>query len=555
MTTQLGFLGYTALQSLVLCAVFVALCDICKRAFRLDDLLAFCAAVVALGVLGYAAFWAAYANYRLFALLKIAVLVVLVIHLGALAWRRRIGDYRWLVEPLLFTFLFFIAVVTLGFSAGGIDDPATTAQNRFSHPLPPDNILPYIVSIALKAGRIPSPMAGEWLASDRPPLQTGLYLLLTLHNHPLGYQIVSSWLQATYLLGAWGLAVAAALPAAARRLTLLACCLLPTAILNTFYVWPKMIAVGYLLLVFALLFCYRPQNDREKALGVLLGGLAALAILSHGTSFFALIAFALVVLAFWAWPSLRTMIAGAATLVLLYVPWILYQQFIDPPGNRLLKWHLAGVIGIDQRGFLTTLRDSYAALSWPDYLRGRMANLEVLVAYWPGHLGNLAQSVVDLDAERARLLSNGDFFHLLLSLHAFAVAVICALLLLPFMSGPLRPQRAMAARLFAAMLAASAIFVVLMFVPGSTLNHQGGYFVHVAAAIFAFTILSLKAPVLALGFIALQIVTVAWLYAVARPHDPAFLPTLLVCGAATAALFAYALHPSVSGRSERRDSA
>jgi hypothetical protein len=553
MTTQLGFLGYTALQSLVLCAVFVALCDICKRAFRLDDLLAFCAAAFALGMLGYAAFWAAWANYALFGVLKIAGLAVLIIHFGVLAWRRRLGDYRWLAEPLLFTFLFFIAVVTLGFSAGGIVDPATTAQNRFSHQLPQDNILPYIVSIGLKAGRIPSPMAGEWLASDRPPLQTGLYLLLTLHNHPLGYQIVSSWLQATYLLGAWGLAVAAALPAAARRLTLLACCLLPTAILNTFYVWPKMIAVGYLLLVFALLFCCRPRDDRDTVLGVLLGGLAALAILSHGTSFFALIAFALVVLAFWAWPSLRTMIAGAATLVLLYVPWILYQQFIDPPGNRLLKWHLAGVIDIDPRGFLATLRDSYAALSWSDYLRGRMANLDMLIFGWPARLDNLALSVLRLDAELARHVLVGDFFHLFLSLHAFSVAVICALLLLPFMSGALHRQRAMAARLFAAMIATSAIFILLMFIPGSTLNHQGGYFVHVAAAIFAFTILSLKAPVLAFGFIALQTVTVAWLYAVSRTHDPAFLPTLLVCSAASVTLFAYALYPSLRGRSERRD--
>jgi hypothetical protein len=316
-----------------------------------------------------------------------------------------------------------------------------------------------------------------------------------------------------------------------------------------------MIAVGYLLLVFALLFCYRPESDREKAVGILLGGLTALAILSHGTSFFALIAFALVVLAFWAWPPLRTMVSGAVTLVLLYVPWILYQQVIDPPGNRLLKWHLAGVIDVDPRGFLTTLRDSYAALSWSDYLRGRMANLDMLIFGWPARLDNLAQSILRLDAELAGHVLVGDFFHLLLSLHAFAIAVICALLLLPFMSSTLRPQRAMAVRLFAAMIATSAIFIVLMFIPGSTLNHQGGYFVHVGAAIFAFTILSLKAPVLAFGFIALQTVTVAWLYAVARPHDPAFLPTLLTCGAATAALFAYALYPSVSGRSERRDSA
>ena len=77
----------------------------------------------------------------------------------------------------------FLAVTSLGFSAGGMGDPASTAQNRFSHALPPDNIIPFIVGIALQAGFIPSPLAGTWLMSDRPPLQAGLYMLLTLRNH------------------------------------------------------------------------------------------------------------------------------------------------------------------------------------------------------------------------------------------------------------------------------------------------------------------------------------------------------------------------------------
>ena len=64
------------------------------------------------------------------------------------------------------------------------------------------------------------------------------------------------------------------LGAAPRRLILLACCLLPVALINTFFVWPKLLAAGYLLGVFALLFCHRPATDtQERAAGILIGGL------------------------------------------------------------------------------------------------------------------------------------------------------------------------------------------------------------------------------------------------------------------------------------------
>ena len=46
MTSPWGFLGYVLLQMLAVCAMFAALCDVARRLFKLDDLLAFCAAVL-----------------------------------------------------------------------------------------------------------------------------------------------------------------------------------------------------------------------------------------------------------------------------------------------------------------------------------------------------------------------------------------------------------------------------------------------------------------------------------------------------------------------------
>jgi len=540
--TPFGFIGYTLLQSFVICAVLVSLCDICKRLFRFDELLTFCAAVLALGILGYACFWIAFANYAVFGVVKIVLLIALLMHFGMVVWRRRLGAYAWLTGPLLYTFLFVVIVLTLGYSNGGFDAPAATAANRFSHELPIDNIIPLIVADALKKGFVASPLFGDWLSSDRPPLQTGLYFLLTLQNSRLAYQIVASWLQATFLFGVWGLAVSAAIPVAARRVILLACCLLPTAIINTLYTWPKMLAVGYLLLVFALLFCRRPETDAErKIIGVLIGGLTALAILTHGSSLFALIGFTVVVSTFWVWPALKTMIYGAAMLLALYVPWMLYQNLIDPPGDRLLKWHFAGVIDIDSRPLLATLRESYGALSWHDYLQGRLTNLTTLASGWPGNLldpliGPLRGS---WSAEGIRA---GAFFHFLPSMHVFSLALIAAVLLLPFVQPP---QRGIALRLLVALAGTLAGFVILIFIPGQTINHQGTYATQVIATIFAFMVLSLRARWLALLLIGAQSVAIATVYVFALKHDPEVWPLLALCAAATLALFGYSLKPSL----------
>src|SRR5438046_3916120 len=130
MTSQAGFLAFAALQLAVICAVFVALCDLCRRAFRLDNLLSFAGAVLALGALGYAMFWIAYASYTVYGVAKIALLAALLVWFGVIAFQRRLGGYRWLIEPLLYTTLFAAIVLTLGFSNGGLGD-LETFQHRF----------------------------------------------------------------------------------------------------------------------------------------------------------------------------------------------------------------------------------------------------------------------------------------------------------------------------------------------------------------------------------------------------------------------------------------
>ena len=45
-------------------------------------------------------------------------------------------------------------------------------------------------------------------------------------------------------------------------------------------------------------------------------------------------------------------------------PWSAYQKYGDPPGNRLTKWTLAGVVEVDDRGTAEAIFDSYGEAGW-----------------------------------------------------------------------------------------------------------------------------------------------------------------------------------------------
>jgi hypothetical protein len=59
---------------------------------------------------------------------------------------------------------------------------------------------------------------------------------------------------------------------------------------------------------------------------------------------------------------------------------MLFQRYVDPPGDRLLKWQLAGVIVPDSRGFVKTLVMQYQALPFHHLLANKWMNVESLVA-------------------------------------------------------------------------------------------------------------------------------------------------------------------------------
>ncbi len=253
------------------------------------------------------------------------------------------------------------------------------------------------------------------------------------------------------------------------RLTAFGCALLAGStgfvLHNSLFVWPKLIAGAYCC--FAALPVLAPHRPLNPLFATAVGASAALGWLSHGSIAFSLLALLIVWLARGA-PHRQHFVPALATFVAIVIPWLLYQQLIDPPGNRLLKWHLAGVIPIDPRGTWQTLRDAYQALSWQEWWFARKANFLVTI---DGDFSNL----FDFSLEGARQRRGEEFFYLFRSIGflnfvwlLWPVARLCKL------APPLR-QSQVARALAAWLVLTYTIWVTAMFIPSSTIIHHGSY--------------------------------------------------------------------------------
>jgi hypothetical protein len=291
---------------------------------------------------------------------------------------------RQLAVPLAVWALGSAFLVMLGFLHGGTDQPLATAVTRFSHQLPGDNGIPLAFAEWVYAhghhGPIPV-QPGIWHFSDRPPLQTGY----VLSQRPFGwdaeglnYQVIGVLLQELWIVGLWALLEAAAVRRITRALAVLTVQVSGLAIVNGFFVWPKLQPAAFLLAAAALVITPLWPEVRRSAWGAaLLAGLLALAMLSHGASAFGIVPLA-VVACVRGLPSLRWVAVAAAAGVVLLAPWSAFQRWADPPGNRLVKWTLAGSPAVDDRGTLHTIADAYAEAGIGGAIHDKVENLATI---------------------------------------------------------------------------------------------------------------------------------------------------------------------------------
>jgi hypothetical protein len=335
------------------------------------------------GAAAMAGFWAWFASPAFGRDFDVALGVA---SLAAIAVFGRRGDLRaaGLSVPMLLALAIGLAFTGLAFIQGNGFAQNAVGEVASRYWRTQDNAVPLLFAARVAAhGPLSGYLIGDWLSSDRPPLQTGFALL----QWPLwgsggrraAYQLLATGLSASWLPALWMVFRARGFAQWRILVVVLATTLTGFVLVSTVYVWPKMLAGTFALAALAIVVS-RDEADRRLASGVVAVALVTLSMLAHGGTVFALLALIPLAYPLRRRITVRAVAACAAVAVACYVPWTLYQHFVNPPGDRLLKWQLAGVLPIDPRGFLQTIAAQYQRLSVHDLLVNKGENLLSLAA-------------------------------------------------------------------------------------------------------------------------------------------------------------------------------
>ena len=359
-------------------------------------------------VLGYAGFWIFLSNKtagRIFCyLVYLASLAIVVAAIRQRAFWRTIWPI--VRDPLLLVGLGGILYLSLLFIFGDPAGQGVALPNVrfFNESRPGDNLIPLIFAERVYSHQPLRPFCcGDWLSSDRPPLQTGVVLLLRqfrmIGSIALNYQALSTLLQCLWIAGVWQLLCACGAGLARRRQVLVLLMLSGFYFYNSVFVWPKLFAAAFLLPAIAMAIEAIREHRALSFTDAALGGVSvSLALLAHPGSIFSLPAFGLAVVwnrKLFPW---RAFCAAAIAPALLLSSWAAYQHWIDPPGNRLTKMHLAGVGEIDSRTLEQALADAYRSLSWRTIADYKWSNVRNLMGTDP-----LIWKPLSLDQEKSRI--------------------------------------------------------------------------------------------------------------------------------------------------------
>ncbi len=459
-----------------------------------------------------------------------------------------------LATPLALWALGSAFLVFFGFVHGGTDSALATSATRFSAQLPSDNDIPLFFAEWFfhhgHSGSVPV-FPGEWLSSDRPPLQVG-YVLSQMPfgwgRTELHYQVLGVILQQLWIIGLWALLVAARVGRVTRALAMLTVLVSDLAIVNGFFVWPKMLPAAMLLAAAALVATpLWSELRRSLWAAALVAALFALAMLGHGSSVFGIIPLVLIA-AFRGLPSWRWIGVGLLAGLLLMAPWFAYQKYGDPPGNRLTKWMLGGTIDIDNRGVAETLADAYGEAGLGGTLHNKAENFVAMSGGAP--MTSLVQSAVEsIEAgnwtDALRNVRNILFFYLLPSLGLLLLAPLA------MAAGRRRRRLNPAEWRFAftcfAVFAAGAVAWGLLLFGGSlasTVIHQGSYLLPVLALCGAVAGLRATFPRFAIYFVGLSALLMLVLYVPSLDPEPGTsysFVTALIAAASLAGFGAVAL--------------
>ena len=319
----------------------------------------------------------------------------------------------WLGVALTYT-----AFVSAADSGGG-----SWAINGLFSPLrwSSDNQLPMIISEGLSNGtQLDRILYDSWYATDRTPLLSALLLFpRTLLIGPLARFFGSSFISVGYMMA--GITIlstwAAVIVWFGRKflinyvwVVVVLAMTSPFLLFNTVYIWPKILGASYVVVAFALLCRLAPPRSHERSVDIVVVALCAvLAYLAHASNAFALVPLAAYFAGSISRAGIRMIAVAVLAAALVYLPWAYWQIVVQPGGNALLRYALAGKFGFDERqiSVLAAALDAYARLGVQGWLDAKLGALEMLVridANWArsGEIALLSPGDRAFGADRVR---------------------------------------------------------------------------------------------------------------------------------------------------------
>ena len=450
--------------------------------FEAEDSIAL--VLLAFGLYGYVGFFGYLVSYNVGIILSSGLIFVTFLSIIWIYKAEKFLEYGrslLFVAPVAILTLFVLVIGYYPFSALS-DDSWQVAANRWLS-LPIDNWLPKIFADQIWEGNIRRPMIGDWLSSDRPPLQTGVFLLFypMMPASTVLYQTVATMLQCFIILATW-LFLSMNGYVRNRVSLILVVCFSSLVLVHSLFVWPKLISATYLILCFSYLW----REKVCKIRGFVIGTSAALAMLSHGGAFFALSGILLV----WIFvqvgrgPSRKLFmdcLAWGGIFIIIMLPWSLYGRYVDPESGRLIKWHLAGLVGPSEITVVNALLDAYGNLTFDDWVKGRFDNIIKIVS------GNVVLDAFgggfDQFVAGVRAKSFFGFFYSMWFLSPFVAILVWVLYGCKSL-----PRNIWL--LLSTAIVATLVWVLLMFEPGSTVIHQGSFFAWLAFFIWSALVIS-----------------------------------------------------------------
>ncbi|HMN84513.1 MAG TPA: hypothetical protein PKA74_00780, partial [Bauldia sp.] len=266
-----------------------------------------------------------------------------------------------------------------------------------------DNQLPFLFAEALDTDVARETIRfGNWLASDRTPLLTTLYLLLrplviapVVDGVGKTFTATAYMLAGTVILTSWVPILAHLSRVVLRRdggLLVLLAAISPFFVFNSVYAWGKLLGGTYIMLAALLLLLMRRENTRNGPALAAVAVSVALAYLSHGSNGFAALGLALAFAAtIWRQGALRIALGTVAALATA-APWLWWQSAIQPGGDALIRSALTGIGDAQVRNvpLLRSIAKAYRGLGVDGLIARKIEAIRIIFGVAPAGSGESA---------------------------------------------------------------------------------------------------------------------------------------------------------------------